>query len=554
MRRNASNLGALTTALILSCALLSCAGGERIEGSGLTLRDPFDALIGANQLQLLVFAADGYDCIAAGEDNGRLSPNPSEAPDFMFLDAVVDLTFPFTEGEATVDTTVMLDPGSYAVLVRGRGTDPESMRENQIVATGCADDVAIEAGGTLGVSIEIQQVFTPGMCGDGRLSFDEQCEGTTPAPCTGCQTESYQVNTTASSSVPGAGWSDGGRLVVSFDNTEVGRGIRMRLLDEQAQPITTPTALSLDIEADIGALIPGQQTISSAASSGARLAVAFGDFRDASVMGGDVQVRFYDPNRTALGPPMLATADSAGAQIDPQIALMPDGTALVVFSDTASATGASGRIFAAASTTPAGAAAFPVLSGSPGSVTGVAVAASSAGFVVAGATGGDIYFERFGSDGASLGAAALATEGPAASGSQEQPAIGALSDGRFYVAWRDQGTTGVSGRAFATSGTATSEAIALSTGGDSAAPSIGATRERFFVTWIAGGNVMARLVDAVGVPAANREPVPSTDPFVVASGASSAVAVGGGPGSQGMVAAVWQTTDMNISARLYPVP
>ena len=516
----------------------SCVGGGEVSRPSLDLYDPHGLMDVVGDLRLLVFPAETYGCTA----DGTVTPAIPDDEDAAFPDAVVSL--PLRVGDSAELT---LNEGVYVVHVRGRGTDPVSGRTNVIVATGCTADVAIAGGETRAITVEIQDVVGTGVCDDGILSPDEQCENATgPLPCVACQTQAVVAHTTVDNvqDKPSVAWASGQRLVLAFDSAATSpRGVRTMFRSEEGQTITSPAALAIDLDVDDGMTIPGVQTTTATAVSAARVAIAFGDFRDASTMGGDVLVRFFDRDRVPAANAVL-TVPQAGAQTNAALAMLADGTTLAVFEDGSSSSGASAVRFAAGSTTPDTAVAIGVAG-----VTAPAVAASGSGFVVAFASAGDVFVQRFGADGAATDATPLAVvEGADAGGTQDQPTVAALADGRFFVAFRDEGMGVVRGRAFAASGSPT----AVVTLGPGANPSAAAGAERFIVAWDASGTIRARLYDGSGAPARNRESPPTPDAFTVGAGAEPVVAVGGPSGR--VLAFVGFVSGGDVQGRLYPLP
>ncbi len=480
-------------------------------------------------LRLLVFPAEGRGCTP----DGTITPEISDDAAATFPEAVVDLRFGTTES-----AEVTLNVGSYVVLIRGRGIDPVTMRENQIVATGCAADIMIADGETRDITVELRDVVGGmGVCDDGILSPDEQCEAATgPTPCTACRTQSFvaQTTTDGDQTNPGVGWTVGGRLVITFDS-DTPLAVRMMMRNENAEVITSPTALSFDEIVDLGAPIPGAQTTSDAASSSARIGVAFGDFTNAMTEGGDVQVRFFDSDRNPAATYTLA-APRAMAQTNPRIAMTPDGAALVVFSDGASASGASAALFAAGATTPSA----PIALGTAGS-SAPDVGASASGFVTAFVGAAGVQAQRVDSAGSLVDAT------PITVGAGTEPSVAALADGRFFVAWNASGQ--IMGQAYDASGAPSGSAHMIGAGSK---PSVGAGAERFFVAWEAGGTVRARLYDGAGELARNRENPPVAEAFDVGSGTLPRVAVGG-TAAQTAAAVVW-VSGGDIQTRLFALP
>ena len=505
---------------------MSCVAGDAGVPS-VQLRDPLGLMDVVGDLRLLVFPADARSCdVAAGE----LVPALDPAREATFEDAVVDIRFAVDE-----PAMVNLDQGVYSVLVRGRGTDPVSMRPDQIVATGCAGEVQIDSGETRDITIELKDVVGMGVCDDGVLSPDEQCETATgPNPCVACVTQSFVFHTETAEvqERSSAAWDLGTRMLVSFESNMGGRGVRTMVRDGRGDIISSPSALAIDQPVDADSPVPGVQSTSAAAISPARMGVAFTDFPGGQ---GEILVRFFNQDRGPLGPPTAAHA-MPGAQILPDLAMLADGTAMVVFEDNMAASGAQAAVFAAGSTTPAA----PVAIGTSGAQA-PAVARAGGGFVVAFASAGDIFAQRF--DAAGVAAAALPVSMDA--GEQGQPAVAALDDSRFLVTWQDP--AGIRARVF--TGDTGGDTLVVGTG---AAPSVGAGGERFLVVWEDGGNVRARLYDGTGAPARNRESPPTPDAFTIGSGTRPDVAVGGDASQVLGLVTFESATD--IQARLYPLP
>jgi len=130
----------LVSAYLVSASLISCTGSAP-QPARLALIDPLGILDNVtSDLRLLVLPADGHACGA----DGRVTPNLPDAPGAVIDSAVVDISFAIADG-----ASVLLDPGTYTVLVRGRGTDPISgVGPNELIATGCQTGVAVVAAET----------------------------------------------------------------------------------------------------------------------------------------------------------------------------------------------------------------------------------------------------------------------------------------------------------------------------------------------------------------------------------------------------------------------
>ncbi len=539
----------------------SCAGSEEpAHGLGFGLRDPLDLIDDVEgDLRLLVFSAETHSCDAA---MGLLTPEPNPERGAEVADAVVDITF----SPSTPTTMVQLNPGTYSVLVRGWGTDVVSGVPNTIIASGCAGGVEIAAGETREINIDLIQIFGEGVCGDGILSPDEQCDDNNTTSGDGCsdtcRTEPFQVARPASGAageqLPAAAWTPGQRAAVVYDSNDASREVKIMLFGPDGQPITTPTALGFDGPADT---IAGVQTSPTVSMGGGRIATAWADFRGGADPS-DVYVRFFDMDRNPQGATALATDASTSAQAAPSIATRSDGSTLVAFEDATSATGLSGAFFAAGATTPAGAD-FAIGEGTTGATAPAAVALPD-GFLVAFTASGDVFLQRFDATGSPVDASAQPVLDDAG-GTQDQPATASLPDGRTVVAWRDStgdgAGTAIRARVFGADGVAVGPAVVVNstTGGDQSAPAAAAGAERFAVAFQSGSEIRCTMLNADGVPALNREADPSPGDFPVASGAVSEVAAAaGGPAAEPLLFIVWKDTAMDavgdIRGRLFPLP
>ena len=543
-------VGAALGALAYGCA------AEQPGGSAIALRDP-SALLDdiEGPLRLLVFPAESYACDTA---TGFTTPNPPEERDAEIADAIVDVTFTTTES-----ATITVPAGDWVIVVRGWGTDAVSGRTDFMIATGCITETIADQE-TLERAIELKPNFGEGICGDSLLSPDEQCEDGNTTPGDGCdadcRTEPFLVSRAPAmeagpETLPAAAWTEGARLTVAYDSDLRARDIRAMLFTESGAIIESPTALSVDAPVESAA---GIQTLPSASAGGARYGYAY-----ASITSGppDIRVRFQDRDRNALGDGVVAHTDETGTQSEPSIALMPDGAALVVFeNDNATVTtGLAGWLFAAGSTAGPNSdammgpveEAFEVGTGQTGAAA-PSVAASTTGFVVTFTAGGEVYYQRFGADGAPVDAMAVAV--PGRSGTRGAPAAASLADGRTAIAFAEDSTIKVQvfDTAFAAVGTPV-------TVGPGSAPTVAASRERFVVAYVTGSEVVARLVAPDGTFALNRNKPPTTDAFPVASGTVTVPSVAaGGTAAAPLFIVTWQDGGADpagdINGRLFPLP
>lgn len=533
--------------VLLACSsLLSCA--TDVGATGLAINDPLDLIddIDPGGLRLFVLPAESYSCEAT---TGVVSPAVPDIEQGMFEDAIADVSLTVMSSSARSELSVL--GGEYTVLVRGKGTDPVTNVPNTFIATGCTP-VTIGAGETVEIRVTLIPIIGMGECGDGTFSPDEQCEDGNTAAGDGCsascRTEPFTVSTaTGMQNNPALAGASGRRWASTYDSDAT--SVLIRLLEPTGAAVTSPGVLVNDssLSSALTPAISGLYVASDVAvASDGRIAVTFINF-----VGGMPQVRaaLFDANRTAQGGAVTLRAD-AGATVS-KLAFAGNGALLVAFEDDMSGTGVSGSVFAAGSTT-AGAL-FDI--GASGAIE-PSVAGASDHFVVAFSAGGDVFVQRFGSDGAPRDAAPVAVLEDAA-GTQDQPAVAALPDGRALVAWRDSGGDGagtaIRARAFGADGTPAGAAITLNTttAGDQSVPAVAGAGDRFFVAFQSGASVRARVLSSQGDPIPNREQPPTTADFeLAASGAQPAVATGGTDGMRAMAA--WSEGG-DIRGRLFPL-
>lgn len=527
----------LRFACVALLALSACAG-DVPAGEGIALRDPLglvdDVYGSGNSLRLYVLPAASFACTPA---SGMVTPEPPDSPD-AFADAVVDVTIAMGD---VGGYSVTVPPGEYVVLVRGKGTDRVSGLMNVFIATGCASATVGESE-TVGVTVVLAPIVSMGVCGDSLLSPDEQCETGEPA-CTECRTTAETLNTTTAlpQTTPRIAARAGQRPVVVWDSE---RRLFLRLFDPEGRPLTGLGPLAVDSSLDDAATssIAGneEQGAVAMAPSG-RFGIAVTNFSGDA----NVSVLFFSQNRAQQGATLGARTDAAGIQNSPAIAFHSSGASMVVFRDARSATGLSGRVFDADGAA-LGAEAFEVGAGQSGA-DAPAITGTASGFAVAFAAGGDVFVQRFGADGAPADASAQRV-GDA--GSRSTPAIGALDDGTFLVAWAESDGmgSGVRARIFSDAGAPAGEPFTVNdtVAGEQLEPAIAAAGDRFLVAFRSGASVRARVFSSAGDPSLNREQPPTLGDFeVAASGArpaSSAIGSGAdrawwivweGPGTDG---------------------
>lgn len=541
--------------LLFSIPLVACAA-EVPAGRGVALRDPLglidDVYASGNSLRLYVLPGGEFSCDAT---TGAVTPEPPDSPD-AFASAIVDVSL--TRGDLT-NYEVGVPPGAQVVFVRGKGTDPVSGEMNRVIARGCGTAEVAE-GATQSVTVVLAPVVSMGTCGNSLVSPDEQCETTQPECGPDCRTRPEAINTTTPSPQARPRVSSrGGSRVIAVWESDASR-VDVRLLDGNARALTGLGPLAADRPLDdIGGALPGLQTTGAAAiAPDGRIAIAFTDFGGTAPP--NVRVGFFSDTLVQSGSYTDVRADNTGMQSNAAVAFHSSNALMVAFTDAQSSTGLSGRIFAAGSTTPAGSEAFAVGAGQTGASAPV-IAATSTGFVVAFAAGGNVFFQRFDAAGAPADAMAVAVDAPGTS--RDQPALAALADGTFLVAWAEPNTAGdgmgqgVRARVFGPDGTpvAASFLVNSTIAGDQTRPAAAAAGSRFLVAFQSDASVRARVFSSAGDPSLNRESPPTLGDFQVApTGAMPAVTVIGSGADQAWWIA-WEgpgdATD--IFARRFPL-
>lgn len=519
--------------VLMTClALASCTTGpDEIAVPSVRLVDPLGLADVVGDLRLVVFAGGDRSCATA---TGTLSPAAPDPIPNPFPEAVANVTFgPSARQELT------LDEGTYTVLVRGRGIDRVSGRPNVIVATGCADNVVIGGGETRELTIELKDVVSTGVCGDGIVSPDEQCDGDT-AGCMNCRTVAQPFGTEEDGTENNVrfGWSSGGRLIGGYDIDPSRATMRYMLLSENGETITSPGFLALDRSIDEDGVYEGTQALAAPSTNGSRFALGFVDFGTAATQGGDVRVLLMNQDRAHEGRAELLT-ESAGAQTDLDTAMLNDGTVMGVFLDTASATGASFNVIANGATNPAAVAASPI---GDGAVSRVRVASRGNRFLVTFANAAGVFVQRFEGSGEAIDADPI-NIGPAG---VSEVVLATLDDGRAMAAWNAGGT--IQAQALSADLATMGDVITVGSG---SVPSIGGAGERFLIAFQSGAEIRGRLYDGNGANALNRESPPTDGDFPIGNGTAPSVAAGGPGGNRAVVG--W--TDANVvQHRLFPLP
>lgn len=521
----------LRSGLVLLLALVGCATDAHV--SGLAIRDPLglveDVYGSGHELRLYVLPGDPYGCNAS---SGTLTTDVPDLEPGMFGDAIVDVSLAQAD---TAGRDVQVPPGSWTVLVRGKGTDRVSGEMNVFIATGC-QTVAVENGATVEVPIVLVPVVSMGTCGNSILSPDEQCEG--GPNCTDCRTtpESLNTTTTGPQQRVRVAARSGQRTVALWNDLGLRpAGISLRLFDPDARPLTGMGPLEFDEDLDgAGVMLASVQTDASVAvAPDGRIAIAFADLSMSGSTMSDVRVAFFSQSRTVQGASQLLRTDNAGAQGVPAVAISGSGATMVVFEDAQSSTGLSGRVIPTGTTMPAGGEAFEVGAGRTGA-SAPAIAGTASGFVVAFAAAGDVFYQRFSADGEPSDASAQPIADPG--GARSVPAVGAAGDDSFLVAWAEDNAdgmgSGVRGRVVNAAGTPVDDPFTVNTtlAGDQTRPAVAGSSAAFVVAFESAGSVRARGFTSAGVPSLNHERPPTLDDFEVAATASqpAAAVVGSG--------------------------
>jgi hypothetical protein len=511
-----------------------------------------DVYASGNALRLYVLSMDAYAC---NPTTGEVTPEVPDQEVGTLPDAVVDVAL---GRDQLTNHEVRVPPGAWTIFVRGRGNDPMTGRMNVPIARGC-NTAMVGNGETFGVTIMLAPITVMGLCGDGILSPDEQCERTAPECAADCRTmpeplismfaDSDQVR-------PRAAGRLGRRAVAVWvsDNRDIG----LRVFDPLGRPLVGMGPLAVDTTLDMLQPLPGaQMNADVAVAPDGRFAIALTD------LGGDTDVRvsFWDENRNPMGSlHQHVRSNRTGVQQNPALSFHSSGALMVVFEDASSPTGLSGRVFAAGATTPSGAEAFAVGMGQSGA-RAPAIAPIPSGFVVAFAAGGNVFFQRFSDGGSPIDANAQ----PAADGGgmREDPAVAALADGTFLLAWTemlapgDGMGTGVRARVFGPDGMPRSMPFLVNTTleGNQGRPAVAAAGTRFLVAFQSERSVRARGFDQRGEPILNRERPPNFADFEVAAAGRSpwVTAIGSGPEAWFWVLYEGEGNGSDIFARRFPL-
>jgi len=526
-----------------------------VDAMPVSLRDPLGLIDDADEVRLYLMPGETHVCDGT---RGVIAPAVPDVPVGTTPGAIADLILTPMGGRAMQEVSV--PPGTYVALVRAKGTDPVSGVRNTFTATGCAEVVDLNSNDTRGVSITLNPVITPGVCGDGRLSPDEQCTTPGVADCNAvCQTTPYRLNTTLSAdaqALPRISARGTNRPIVSFTTEPLEAGVR--LLETTGLPITTSAILAEDAtlttvlqrpEPPFPRLDSTTDTALAVAANGRIGFVATTVMRSPNL---DIRVGFLNERLVPEQAFVSVRASDDNAQQSPSAAFTTAGAFLVAFVDAGAPSGIYTRAFAAASATPLGADATLAAAGSDKP----SLAGRADDFVLAYERAGLVYYRL-------VSAAGVAGEEVAvgeAMGAQTAASVAALSDGGFIIAWAeanaDDSGSGVRARVFAADGTPRAAFLVNSTeAGSQSAPVVAAHADRIAITFTSDASVRARFFTITGEPALNREALPSTTDFVVAAAGDSPTVAANGVNDTAMWLFVYRTLGDgvgDITARRIP--
>ncbi len=513
------------------CLSLSACITDASSSRAITLRDPLGLIenvyASGHALELYVLPSGTYACTP---NTGEISPALSETNSAS--DAIVNVRLSRDELERR---EVMVPAGRYTVFARGRGTDSISGENDTTIVRACTDADVTE-GSTVGVTLTLVPVVGMGICGNGVLSSDEQCE-TSLAECDSeCRTVRENLNTTTAliqNRVRVAATS-GRRVIAVWDSDASSVGVR--LFDPDGRGLRGLGPLVNDFTLDELSRpegLPGVQTSGApAVAPDGRVAIAFVDFGMGSP---HIRVGFFSDTLMRSGMYRTPYSTAAGSHARPTIAFHSSGQLGVVFEDSASSTGLMANLFQADGSLSS---AEPFIVGSSQtSGQNPSIAALPNGFVVVFETRTGVHYQRFGIDGAAIDASARAVDD--GSNPRSHPSVATLSDGRFLVAWTETGApsdrmgTGVRARAFDTEGEPRGMAFQVNevTNGDQSHATVAASDDRFIVAFESTHSIRARVFSDEGEPLLNRERPPTLGEFEVAPVGSrpAAAVIGQGP-------------------------
>lgn len=493
------------------------------------------------QLHLRVFERTGD--IACDTMTGRLTGTDPYAtvagrsvPPHERCDTTRWAQLRMENGEATpVDTcfpktgTMQMQrvPGgkTYIVLIEGSGNapGPGGSTVRRLLGSGCATIMA-NAGQTVSVPVEMQEVADIGRCGDTMISSNEICdEGMPNEYCNArCRIPELSVATSimGRKDRPSVAWAASQNMVIGFNPVDATDDPHVRMLDPNGRLITSPAILARDLPLD--AMARSEQTTVRVAASAAGFAAVWQTVERTGTfdINGFAQTGFDAPtpqqmlvNPTTAGPAMTL------GMINPSVAI--GGTrVLFVWEDAAAG------VLRTSSTTLAAMPAAPmadaplVPAGMPGSTTAaspVVVGLSDGSFAAAWVSGGvgakDIFVAKISSAGTLMGVPTVATT--QTTGDQDQVAI-ATNGTNVALAWRDTSMSdpmdnsgsAVRWRAFsgALAPMGADRLAPTTVEGDQSAPTVAMSPGgTVLVAWQnAGGTIRGRLARVDGSQAVNR--------------------------------------------------
>jgi hypothetical protein len=493
--------------LSLACFVLSLGSCEerRAADIGLVMSAPEGLLDEASAVRLHVFPADGRAC----RDDGSASELPGSAQKFQ-------LSKSGCEGGATWCGEITLERDESTQMFYAEVTGA-----GELVAQGCAT-AAIDQD-PVEVDIKVLRVVPPACCGNGTLEVGELCDTGPPGGACGtitadavcdadCSAREIPIDYETQSAGPlgqttlsltfasGTGQLDGALRAVwqtsSSDTSDVG----LRYLLPDLNPVTMPAGIGEPHRLtyrcnNTETPLNRRQRTPSVAPLGSGVVVAFvSNFT--TPLRNDVQAQEL-PGTGCNNDLPLNVSDTMAAVDALDVDVAGSGnTALVVWEQNGQILG---RPFAAGATQ-ASLDVTPPFTISAGRTP--RVAASAGGWVVVyqGADAGDDdgVFARRVSATLSVGGPRLVNQ--QAQGTQDQPEVGALSDGRYAVAWRSAGDIFFQrfGADDAPVGGDQDAPLNTTTEGDQAAPSVGGAGEFFAIAWENGAEIRSRFVGANG--------------------------------------------------------
>lgn len=382
--------------------------------------------------------------------------------------------------ETTVEVAV--PAGSYAFFAQGYDAAGDK------TAQGCAR-TTLEAGQTRTLPIEMIAFTADAVCGDGARVAYEQCDDGNTDPGDGCDgtcvTEEAQANTNE------VGTQQQPVVAVSIPFV-VGLRSTSSIHTRGLGPDTTPRGGGWFGDqpvdgAEFGGLFSFEQP--SVGVGGARYAAAYVEVEN--LIGGGIErdirvttVDWAEDGDTTQGEALAVhTPDDGVEQTNPSVAVQDDGSFAVAWIE-------GGDVFFGTFDEGGGEVGAPV-SISNGA-TGVALAALSDGNYVAAWDRGGAQAQRFGPDGAEVGAAITA------GGTISEVSIGTtFQRDEFALVWIENDA--VSFQAFSAAGAAVgADPVPVSAGGTNVAPSVAGNAGHWYALWANGGDVWGRYLASDG--------------------------------------------------------